>query len=309
MNEMQPIAMPGVTVTCLWPGPSALGECPIWDHRCGRLYWIDSLGRRIWFREAGGAVDGWDLPGTIGSIGLCRGGGLIAAVDNRVGRVDGVTGAFVAQSDPLPLGPGLRLNDGKVDRAGRFWCGSMNTGFDAATAELFRFEADLSWQRVDGGFVVSNGIAISPDDRTFYFSDSRSDRSFAYDFDLATGELTNRRAFVRTAAYAGRIDGATVDRDGNYWGALFDGWAVGCFDPGGRLLRRIELPVRCPTMCAWGGAGLDRLYVTSATFLLSEEEQASQPLAGGLFEITGLGSTGLPEPEFGADGSGAGTVP
>lgn len=297
-----------VSVRCIWPGPAALGESPLWDARSGRLYWIDSLGQRIWFRaEANGEFGGWDLPGTIGSIGLSRVGGLVAAIGNRIGLVDTRTGAFTARSAPIPLAEGLRLNDGKVDRAGRYWCGTMNTAFDAPTAALYRFETDFTWVKVDEGFVVSNGIAFAPG--RFYFSDSRSDRSFVYDFDLAEGTIRNRRPFVDTSVYNGRIDGATVDRDGNYWGALFDGWAVGCFDAQGQLLRRIGLPVRCPTMCAWGGPALDRLYVTSATFLLDEAEYATQPLAGALFEITGLGTHGLPEPEFGAGESGAGNVP
>lgn len=310
MIDLQVASAATHSIDCIWRGPAALGESPLWDHRSGRLYWIDSLAHRIWFRcEVSGEIASWEQPGVVGSIGLCKGGGLVAAIDNMVGLVDAETGVFTAMGDPVPLPEGARLNDGKVDRAGRFWCGSMNARFDAAIAELYRFDADLAWQKMDSGFVVSNGIAFSPDDRFLYFSDSRSDRSFLYDFDLTRGTIARRRPFVDTGAYDGRIDGAAVDRDGNYWAALFDGWAVGCFDPEGRLTRRIALPVRCPTMCTWGGTEFDRLYVTSATFLMDPEESAAQPLSGGLFEITGLGTIGLPEPEFGAEGSGAGHAP
>lgn len=155
---------------------------------------------------------------------------------------------------------------------------------------------------MDTGITVSNGIAFSRDDRALYFSNSRLDQSFRYDFDLVTGRISNRRTFVDTTAYDGRIDGACVDTDGNYWGALFEGGAVGCFSPEGKLLRLVRLPVSCPTMCAFGGPDLATLYVTSATFAMTPEQLDQEPQAGGLFAISGLGARGLPEPRFAAGG-------
>ncbi len=291
----------GLHVSCVWQGKTLLGECPLWDVRRQRLFWIDSLGKAIWSaRSDGGDAHSWTVPDVIGSIGLCEDDRLIAGFCSGFGLIhlgDGV-GEVEWIGDPDPDQADTRLNDGKVDRQGRFWCGTMNTNFAAPNAALYRLDSDLSWQRIDDGFTVSNGIAFSPDGERMYFSDSRVDRSYQYDLDSTSGAVSARRAFVDTTAFAGRIDGATVDAEGRYWGALYQGGAVGCFSPEGTLLRRIALPVSCPTMCSFGGPQLDILFVTSATFQMSAVECAAEPMAGGLFAIEGLGARGLEEPRF-----------
>ena len=150
------------------------------------------------------------------------------------------------------------------------------------------------------GLIVGNGIAWSPDDRSMYLADTFAGTVWRYDFDIATGALANRRPFISTAHIRGFVDGATVDADGCYWAALFRGGAVAQFDPDGKLVRHIRLPVSNPTMCAFGGPDLDILYVTSASRFLDEAQLRAQPLAGHVFAIEGLGARGLPEPRFGA---------
>lgn len=288
-------------IVCIWKGPAVLGECPLWDHRRKRLLWIDSYGQQIWQSNSDGSDPiVWDLPDIVGSIGLCSDDRLISGLAGGFAFIDISSPVAIVEwiDDPEPGMEDTRLNDGKVDRQGRFWCGSMNRSFVAPNASLYRLDPDLSWHRIDSGFTVCNGIAFSADGRTFYFSDSRVDRSYRYDLDPRTGALSNRRSFADASAYDGRIDGATVDAEGNYWGALFDGGAVGCFAPDGTLIRRIGLPVNCPTMCSFGGEGMDILYVTSATFLMNEEQREAEDQAGGLFAIRGLGIRGLPEPRF-----------
>ncbi|WP_422026545.1 SMP-30/gluconolactonase/LRE family protein [Roseovarius sp.] len=292
-------------VHCLWQGPARLGESPLWDTRRNRLFWIDCLGQTLWSANAdGGDPRSWNLPDVIGSIGLCEDGRLVVGFARGFALVTpGQGGAEVEWiGDPDPDNSGTRLNDGKVDRQGRFWCGTMNIDFTATNAALFRLDPNGTWARIDDGFTVSNGIAFSPDGARMYFSDSRVDRSYQYDLDRATGQLSNRRAFLDTTAYEGRVDGATVDADGCYWAALFSGGAVARFDPDGTLMQKIDLPVSCPTMCSFGGPDLDILYVTSATFTLEEDELAQQPLAGALFAIEGLGARGLEEPRFATPG-------
>lgn len=294
-----------VRVDCIWPGPARLGESPLWDPRRNRLFWIDSLGQKIWSAEAdGGDARAWAVPDVIGSIGLCADDRLIAGFGRGFGFVTLADDEAEVEwiGDPEPDRNDTRMNDGKVDRQGRFWCGSMNRDFAATNASLYRLDPDLDWTRVDGGFMVSNGIAFSPDGRRMYFSDSRMDRSHQYDLDPVTGVVSARRAFVDTSAFAGRIDGATVDTAGRYWAALFEGGAVACFSAEGTLLRRIELPVSCPTMCSFGGPEMDILFVTSANFTMSPEERDKEPRAGGLFAVTGLRTRGLPEPRFGEKG-------
>lgn len=288
-------------IHCLWKGPARLGECPLWDARRERLFWIDSLKQRIWSSAADGSeAQAWTMPDIIGSIGLCQDDRLIAGFASGFGLVtlksDQVEVDWIG--DPDPTQSDTRLNDGKVDGHGRFWCGTMNSNFATDNAALFRLDPNRSWKRVDDGFTVSNGIAFSPEGTKLYFSDSRVDRSYQYDLDPATGCASQRRPFLDTSTYQGRVDGATVDAEGRYWAALFEGNAVACFSPDGELLQKIELPIRYPTMCSFGGPDLDILYVTSATFLMSEEELVQEPLAGALFAIEGTGARGLEEHRF-----------
>lgn len=297
-----PATAPDPILSCIWQGPARLGECPLWDSRRQRLFWIDCLDRKIWSACADGSdARFWTVPDVVGSIGLCEDDRLIAGFRGGFGlvelRPDGLAEVDWI-GDPDPDQHDTRLNDGKVDRQGRFWCGTMNQDFAAPNAALYRLEPDLGWSKIDDGFTVSNGIAFSPDDRTLYFSDSRKDRSYRYDLDPTTGAISARRPFVDTSAYDGRIDGATVDAQGRYWGALFEGSAVAQFSTEGALLRKIPVPTRYPTMCGFGGPQLDILFVTSATFLLSDADLARDRMAGGLFAIKGLGVRGLEEPRF-----------
>lgn len=290
-----------VDIRRIWNGPTTLGECPLWNGHNQRLLWIDSLGRKIWQADAVGQnARHWEISNIIGSIGLSGGNRLIAGLEDGFAFIDlsEATAQVEWIGNPEPQISDTRLNDGKVDRQGRFWCGSMNRDFSQSNASLYRLDPDLTWHQADTGFTVSNGIAFSLDGKKLYFSDSRVDRSYCYDLDPATGAISNRLEFVNTGAYKGRIDGATVDENGNYWGALFDGGAVACFSPEGQLLRHISLPTNYPTMCAFGGAELDILYVTSATFSMSEKERENAPVAGALFAIHGLGIRGVLEPEF-----------
>ena len=203
-------------------------------------------------------------------------------------------------ADPLARDRRLLLNDGKCDRRGRYWCASVHSDFIGRQAELLRLDPDLSVTRMDGDFVIGNGIAFSPDDSRMYLADSRDETVWVYDFDLDRGRIAGKRRFFSTAGIEGRVDGATCDTDGNYWCALVHGAAVACISPAGRIIERIALPVRHPTMVTFGGPRLDQLYVTTARQLLPEDERAAWPQAGALLRIDGIGATGVAEPFFGA---------
>lgn len=292
-------------IACVSSVAADLGESPCWDVAKRRLYWIDAWRSRIHAldpatgearcMELGAALGG--LP--IGSIGRHAGGGMVAGVKGGFWHLDperGTARPIAAVEADRPATN--RLNDGKCDRAGRFWCASVNTDHRSATGALWRLEAGRPPAVMQDGLTVGNGIAFSPDDRTLYLADTFARTVWRYDFDLASGALENRRPFIRTDHILGFVDGATVDADGCYWAALFRGGAVAQFDPDGRLMRHVRLPVTNPTMCAFGGPDLDVLYVTSASRFLDAAALAAQPLAGRLFAIEGLGVRGLPEPEF-----------
>jgi sugar lactone lactonase YvrE len=181
----------------------------------------------------------------------------------------------------------------------------VHSDFIGRQGELLRLDADLSVTRMDGDFIVGNGIAFSPDDSRMYLADSRDETVWVYDFNVADGAISGKRRFFSTADIDGRVDGATVDSEGNYWCALVHGAAVACISPAGRMIERIAVPARHPTMVTFGGPRLDQLYVTTSLQLLPENDRSSWPQAGALLRIDGLGATGLAEPFFASAPSAA----
>jgi sugar lactone lactonase YvrE len=180
----------------------------------------------------------------------------------------------------------VRFNDGAVDGEGRFWAGTMNKDVeDPAVTDgcLYRLDPDRSCHKMGSGFTISNGIGWSLDQRIMYFTDTLRSVIYAYDFDPARGTIGNRRPFVRVPPEEGYPDGLTVDSEGCVWSALWGGWKVVCFDPRGRAVDEVRLPVSDVSSCAFGGSDLRDLYITSAWEELSAEERALQPLAGDLF--------------------------
>jgi len=287
-------------------GADILGESPLWHPQQQRLYWVDAFAPAIRRLDpTTGQVESFVLPFDIGSIVLHEDGGLVAGTRQGFQRIELAAGTARCAPlvDPLHRDRRLMLNDGKCDRRGRYWCATVHSDFIGRQAELYRLQrhsdGSHAARRMDGGFIIGNGIAFSPDDQRMYLADSRDEVVWVYDLDLERGEIGGRRPFFSTRDIEGRVDGATCDRDGNYWCALVHGGAVACIAPDGRLARRIEIPVRHPTMVAFGGPALDVLYVTTASCLLAAEERSQWPLAGALLSIEGLGATGLPEPAFG----------
>lgn len=293
-------------IACVSSAANDLGESPYWDAGARRLYWIDAWRTEVHTfdpatqettcTDLGPALAG--LP--IGSIVRRAAGGLIGGVKGGFYHLDlEPPAARLIAAVEADRPATNRLNDGKCDRAGRFWCASVNTDHRTPTGALWRLEHGKAPVLMEDGLTVGNGIAWSPDDRRMYLADTLAATVWQYDFDVASGALANRRLFVSTAHIRGFVDGATVDADGFYWAALFRGGAVAQFDPDGKLVRHIRLPVSNPTMCTFGGPGLDILYVTSASRFLDETQRRDQPLAGHLFAIAGTGAQGLAEPEFG----------
>lgn len=294
-----------ISVSIAVEDANLLGESPCWHEEDGCLYWVDAYAPAIRrFNPATGGLASFAMPAEIGSFVFASDGSLVAGMRTGFNRVDLQAGTVRPIANPLPDDPRMLLNDGKCDRRGRYWCGSIHADLVGRRSELFRLDPDLSVHRMDSGFRVANGLAFAPDDSRMYFADTRDETVWTYDFDIESGSISNRRMFFSTAAIAGRVDGATCDAEGNYWCALVHGGAVACIAPDGRLIERIAVPAKHPTMVAFGDSGLDTLYVTSATRLLAPEERAAWPHAGKVFRIDGLGVRGLPEPRFGTASPG-----
>lgn len=297
-----------VDIRLLVDGRNHLGENPLWDVETGRLYWVDSTACEIHScAEDGGDLRTHYVPDYIGSMALRAEGGAVLALASGFAFYDFATQAVTPVANPLKDLPDYRFNDGKVDRAGRFFAGCMGYDFDPSDVNrlrqpgtqgpLFRLDPDLSVHQVDEGMICFNAPCWSPDDRVFYYGDSEHKVIWASDYDIATGQASNRREHISDRGFARTVDGATVDAEGYLWNAKVLGGRILRYAPDGSIDREIEMPVRNVTSVAFGGARLDVLYVTSMAKPL-RGVPTTQKGAGGLFAIHGLGVTGLPETRF-----------
>ena len=201
---------------------TTLGEGPLWDVDHQRLYWVDSFDGRVFRCTVDGReLRAWDLPQKIGAMALRKDGqGAILTLQRGFHTLDFKTGEVELIRDPEPDKLQNRLNDGKVDRRGRFFAGSMAMLEDAPSASLYQLDPDFSITKVDSDIICSNGPCFSPDDKTFYFTDSGPGEIRAYDYDVATGRIGNRRLFAKVGwDDGGTGDGATVDSEGFLWTA------------------------------------------------------------------------------------------
>jgi D-xylonolactonase len=282
---------------CAGTAGALLGEGPLWDSREQALYWLDIKGLAVHRRDyESGEVRSWRTPFRIGSLARRRSGGFIGGSERGILAIDLDRNAYSVLAAPEPDRPTNRSNDGKVDRAGSFWAGTMDDAEIAATGALYRFDADLSCERIDDGYLVTNGPAFSPDGRTIYHTDSARQQIYRFDLSL-DGRVGERRLFAQFGPDEGYPDGMTVDAEGCLWVAFWDGWCVRRLAPTGKRIAEIAMPVQRPTSCAFGGPQLDTLFVTSAAIGLDSAALADQPRAGGLFTVQ-PGATGIAEMPF-----------
>ena len=283
---------------CVLDVKASLGECPLWSIDEEALYWVDinapSLNR---FDPATGINAAWPMPQSIGCFVLRQRGGFVAALRDGFWLVD-PDGTLDRRIALAPYDPAHhRFNDGRADYRGRFWAGSINERRDAGTAALYCLDPDSTLSAMIANVVISNGLAFSPDSRTMYHTDTPTRVISAWDFDLTSGAIANRRVFAQFSVETDRPDGAAVDREGCYWSAFYRGGKVVRLSPRGERLAEYPLPAMCPTMCAFGGSDLKTLYVTSARQQRNAEELARLPQSGGIFAMR-VDVPGLPEPKF-----------
>ncbi len=272
-----------------------LGEGPLWDAVAQAVYWVDiEVGRFHRWVERTGEHSIVEVGEKLGALALREGGGLVMALQHGFAFWDEDARTLERIGDPERGKPGTQFNDGAVDRKGRFWAGTLGDPFKNS---LYRLDLDHSIHRMETGIDVSNGIGWSPNGRVMYYVDSTPCAIYAYDFDLDSGAIANRRVFVDGSAGAGVFDGLTVDREGCIWSARWGGWCVERYDPAGKLMRTLKLPVPQPTSVMFGGPELEELYITSAWMELSQAELAQAPLSGDLF-CAYVGVGGLPEPAY-----------
>ncbi|MDQ3059668.1 MAG: SMP-30/gluconolactonase/LRE family protein [Pseudomonadota bacterium] len=278
------------------------GESPVWLAAEQALYWVDIPARTLCrWTPATGQLSQWQAPEMLACMApMADGKSWIAGAESGVFRLRPQAGG---QLDFEPLAGvshalgGMRFNDGRCDRQGRFLAGTMlmDMAAGASVGGLYRYQGGSELTQLLDGFITPNGLAFSPDGRTMYLSDSHPSVQavWAFDYDIDTGTPSNRRLFIDMKPLPGRPDGAAVDAEGCYWICGNDAGLIHRFTPEGRLDRSLAVPVKKPAMCAFGGADLDTLFVTSIR--PQGIDLSDQPLAGGVFALR-PGVRGLPEP-------------
>lgn len=264
-----------------------VGEGPIWIAREDKLYWVDILGKRLHAcRLSDRTVTTWVMPEP-----LCW---IVERAASKSFLAGFASGIAALSLDPVEIQKlhvmdhrdDHRLNDAKVDPAGRLWAGTMQESAQTATGRFFRLTGDDAPVCVDTGYLVPNGPAFSPDGGYLYHADSA--RRIVYRYEVADdGTLQDRLDFITFAYDWGLPDGMTIDVDGHLWVAHWDGSRISRFDPDGQLASFVRLPASRITSCAFGGSDLDRLFVTSAGL-----DRQDEPLAGAVFEVE-TGTSGV----------------
>ncbi|ETI63582.1 gluconolactonase [Sphingobium sp. C100] len=270
-------------------GADRLGEGTLWSARDNAVYWVDILAPALNRLSLGdGAVERWAMPEPLGWVAERARGGFIGGFQSGFKSLALDPLAITPIGDPEPHLPGSRMNDGKVDAHGHIWCGTMDMAEEQDVGALYRLAPDLTWDAVDTGYRVPNGPAFSACGNWLYHSDTarRTLYRFARDAD---GNVRDRTVFIRFAEEDGYPDGMTVDADNHLWVAHWGGSRISRFTPDGTLDRAIVMPARQVTNICFGGPGLDRMFVSSATVGLDDPTEFD----GGFFEVES-GAQGLP---------------
>jgi sugar lactone lactonase YvrE len=282
----------------LYDTKATLGEGPIWDAHTQTLYWLDILNKRIYANDNLLA----ELDEFIGCIAPRQNGGLILTkrfsfwmLDQTQGKPDSVRTALL---QPLTTEPTTnRFNDGKCDPRGRFLAGTMDMNESDPTGSLYSFDGK-SVTKILGDVTISNGMAWSPDHKTFYYIDTPTRSVRAFDYDLETGAIANPRKAIYVPESLGWPDGMTSDTQGNLWIAMWGGAKMTKWNPGtGELLEQIPVPAKNVSSCVFGGKNMNELYITSARVGLDEATLQQYPLTGGVFRVE-TNVEGMPTFEF-----------
>lgn len=262
-----------------------LGEAPCWDQGTDTLIWVDITEGLVHRFDPGTGRDGMFRAGRpVGAAVPTSSGELALATTDGFMRLDPETRGIEPIAE-IDASPETIMNDGKCDTAGRFWAGTRDLQGRRPLGSLYRLDADHRVTRVLADVTLSNGLGWSPDGRTMYYIDSTTYRIDAFDFDLASGSVSNRRRMVALPSEWGLPDGMTVDEQGFLWVAFYGGSAVRRLAPDGRVVSTFGFPVSQVTSCAFGGRDLAALYVTSARGGLSSDRLRTEPAAGGLFRL------------------------
>lgn len=266
--------------------PSKLGEGAIWNHESRELFWVDIEGKKLHiYHPESNKNRTLNTPSRIGTVVPINENEAVVALEDGIYTINLHNGALYLLSDIEADITENRFNDGKCDPAGRLWVGSMHLPQSEPNAKLYMISADGTVEPKVDNITISNGIVWSLDQKTMYYIDTPTAKIRAYDFDVASGAISNERTAVHVPDTLGFPDGMTIDTEGMLWVGMWNGNAVARFNPDtGKLISKIEVPAHNVTACAFGGKDLDILYITTASVDMTEEEHAKFPKAGSVFK-------------------------
>ncbi len=283
----------------VFPVQNEMGETPIWIPEEKALYWVNIPQHTIYrYDSISGEYESFQPELPVRALTRRTGGGWLIIANTGLAFWNRHTNSCEFLVDPCADIPDCELNDGVIDRQGRFLAGSYNTEtLGAADGALYRMDADRSLHELDTSLVLSNGMGVSPDGTTLYIAEMFAHKITAYDYDSETGNVSNRRTVIDIPEDDGMPDGLTVDSEGCVWAAHWGGGRVTRHDPAGKLERTIKVPSEIVTSVGFGGPEMSELYITTAWYSLSEQQRKEQPQAGDLFRIQ-TDVTGIVEPGF-----------
>ncbi|WP_240648329.1 SMP-30/gluconolactonase/LRE family protein [Pararobbsia silviterrae] len=281
-----------------------LAEGPVWDARAQALFFTDIYESVLYrYDPARRDLKTFAMPERLATYALCEDDRyLLLGLESRLAFYEIATGRVKTIAE-IETGLPTRLNDGRLDREGRFVFGTKDeSGEHKTQCAFYRLNLDLSVERLPlPACEISNSLAFTPDGRTMYYCDTPTRAIRVCDYAL-DGTISNDREFVRLSDPDGYPDGSAIDTRGNLWNAQWEGRRVICYSPEGRELERIEVPVPQPSCPVFGGADFGTLYITSAREDLSEAQLAADPTSGGIYvaQVGASGARGLADTRFGA---------
>lgn len=272
---------------CIFEIQATLGEGPSWDSATNKLLWVDienSLVNR--FDPASGKNESWTVEKECSFAIATTKGDIVVGTRDGIVRLDPQTGQVTLVANPETNSDTNRFNDAKCDPRGRLFAGTISDTRTPGDANCYRFDSKFNYVTVVPGVVNSNGLCWSPDHTIFYYIDTATRKVDAFDYDIETGDITNRRTVVDIpeSMGIGKPDGMTIDAEGMLWTGMWGGASVCRWNPQtGELIGKIEMPCPNVTSCCFGGEKLDHLYITTPRKGLDDEQLKQFPNAGGLF--------------------------
>jgi sugar lactone lactonase YvrE len=289
------VSLPAFAADLVLDARAELGEGPHWDAATDTLVWVDIMAGEVHrFDPAAGTDTKFDVGQPVGAAVPRSGGGLVLALRDGVAVVSDTGGELRWLVEIERESARTRMNDAACDPQGRLWAGTMDVEEREPIGTLYRVTGGGEVEAVLPEVTISNGLGWSPDGRTLFYIDSPCRALEAFDFDPEAGAISRRRQVCAIDPGPGEPDGLTVDAEGCIWVGLWEGWALRRFSPEGHPLATVEVPAARVTSCAFGGAGLATLYITTAR---PDDNDPRQPHAGGVFSVR-PGVHGLPGQTF-----------